>query len=179
MRQTKARRLGAIAALSVALVALVASAAVADQSTTINAANAPSGAHFQTGTATCTVDPSTLAVSCSTYELAGVGHTNANVKLTADYKAIVDCFNPGTNPNNPIESHTTSFSPTSATTITSSKNGQLSVPQKSVSFSGAPVGCPNPNWTPTIRAGSVRLLSFDYTLTFAGFSAPYIEITAS
>jgi hypothetical protein len=181
MRQTKARRLGAIAALSVALVALVASAAVADQSTTINAANAPSGAHFQTGTATCTVDPSTLAVSCSTYELAGVGHTNANVKLTADYKAIVDCFNPGTNPNNPIESHTTSFSATSEVTVSSTKNGRLTIPSRSVSPATglSSQSCPNPNWTPVIRPGSLELVSFTYTVTFQGFTGAYITITGN
>jgi len=30
-----------------------------------------------------------------------------------------------------------------------------------------------------VRPGSVTLLDFTYTLTFAGFSSPYITITAS
>jgi hypothetical protein len=63
--------------------------------------------------------------------------------------------------------------------VTSSKNGQLSVPAQSVSPFSAPQVCPNPNWTPVIRGGTVTLNSFDYTLTFAGFTAPYIEITAT
>jgi hypothetical protein len=37
--------------------------------------------------------------------------------------------------------------------------------------------CPNPNWTPVIRGGTLTLVSFSYTLTFEGFSAPAIEIS--
>jgi hypothetical protein len=48
-----------------------------------------------------------------------------------------------------------------------------------VSAFNAPQVCPNPNWTPSIREGTLVLETFDYTLTFVGFSAPYIEITAS
>jgi hypothetical protein len=47
-----------------------------------------------------------------------------------------------------------------------------------VSPFSAPQVCPNPNWTPQIRAGSLTLNSFTYTLTFAGFSSPYITIAA-
>jgi hypothetical protein len=36
-----------------------------------------------------------------------------------------------------------------------------------------------PNWTPSIRAGTLTLNSFTDTLTFAGFTSPYITITAS
>jgi hypothetical protein len=118
-----------------------------------------------------------LDVNCSAYVLGGVGHTNADVSLTANYTAIIDCFNGGTNKNNPVESHTTSFSPQSKATVASTKNGQLSVPAQSASFSGAPVGCPNANWTPRVRPGSQQLVSFSYTLTFAGFSSAYITIS--
>jgi hypothetical protein len=101
------------------------------------------------------------------------------VSLTASYSAIIDCFNGGTNKNNPVESHTTTFSASSSATVTSTKNGQLSVPQQSVSPFSAPQVCPNPNWTPVIRGGSVTLNSFTYTLTFAGFNSPYITIAAT
>jgi hypothetical protein len=37
--------------------------------------------------------------------------------------------------------------------------------------------CPNPNWTPVIRAGTLTLTSYTYSVTFAGFSGPYILIT--
>jgi hypothetical protein len=143
-----------------------------------NPANAPGSSHLSSGSPSCTVHAD-FSIDCSAYVLGGVGHTNADVTLSADYTAIVDCFNPGTNPNNPIESHQTTFSPSTTATLTSSRNGQLRVTAQSTSFSGAPVGCPNPNWTPVVRPGSVTLLDFTYTLTFAGFSSPYITITAS
>jgi hypothetical protein len=54
----------------------------------------------------------------------------------------------------------------------------LRVPAQSVSGFGAPQVCPNPNWTPSIRTGTLTLESFTYTLTFAGFASPYITITA-
>ncbi len=64
-------------------------------------------------------------------------------------------------------------------TVDLAANGQLSVPAQSVSPFSAPQVCPNPNWTPSIRGGTVTLNSFTYTLTFAGFSSPYITITAT
>jgi hypothetical protein len=100
------------------------------------------------------------------------------VSLTASYTAIVDCFNHGTNRNNPVESHTTSFDATSTATVASARNGQLRVPAQSVSAGQVGQVCPNPNWTPAIRPGSLQLQSFTYTLTFAGFTSPYITITA-
>jgi hypothetical protein len=48
-----------------------------------------------------------------------------------------------------------------------------------VSPFSAPQVCPNPNWTPQIRPGTLTLNTFTYTLTFADFSSPYITITAS
>ena len=180
------RRLGIITALSMLLLALTASVAFAavapgtytPTSGSFNSANASGSSHLSSGSPSCTVNAD-RSIDCTAYVLGGVGHTNGNVALTASYTAIIDCFNHGTNPNNAVESHQTSFSPTSSTTVTSSKNGQLSVPRERTSFSGAPVGCPNPNWTPMVRPGSVTLLDFTYTLTFAGFSSPYITITAS
>jgi hypothetical protein len=179
------RRVWIITALSMLVLGLSASvafAAVAPGTYTptagsFNTANASGSSHLTSGSPSCTVNAD-RSIDCSAYVLGGVGHTNANVSLTASYSAIIDCYNHGVNPNNAVESHQTSFSPTSSTTVTSSKNGQLSVPRETTSFSGAPVGCPNPNWTPTVRPGSVTLNSFTYTLTFAGFTSPYITITA-
>jgi hypothetical protein len=111
--------------------------------------------------------------------LGGVGQTNATVALTADYSAIIDCNNKGDNKNNPVESHTADFTAASSATVASNRNGQLRVTSQSVSPFSAPQVCPNPNWTPVIRDGSLVLESFTYTLTFAGFSSPYITITAS
>jgi hypothetical protein len=116
-----------------------------------------------------------LDVNCSAYVLGGVGHTNADVSLTADYSATIDCTNHG---GNLVESHTSTFTDSTEATVRSSKNGQLSVPAQSASAFGAPQVCPNPNWTPSIRAGTLVLETFTYTLTFAGFASPYITITA-
>src|SRR5215218_427221 len=127
--------------------------------TTVDAANAKSGTHLQAGAIGCTVGAD-LSVSCSGFELAGVGHTNADVVLVANYAATVDCYNPGVNPNNPIESHETTFSAEESFTVTSTKNGRLLVRATSVDPNAVAQGCPNPNWTPTIRAGTLTLVSF-------------------
>jgi hypothetical protein len=179
------RRIGLIGGLPMLLVALLASAALAvtpgtytPTADSFNPANAPGSSHLASGTPSCTVNAD-LSIDCSAYVLGGVGHTNATVSLVANYTAIIDCFNPGENPNNPVESHTATFSASSTATVASTRNGQLRVPAQSVSPFSAPQVCPNPNWTPRIREGTLQLLSFTYTLTFAGFSSPYITITAS
>ena len=167
----KMRRVGIVTALSMFLVALSASAAFAAVSPgtylptadSFNSANAPGSSHLTSGTVQCVVNDA-RDVNCS-----------AAVSLTANYSATIDCTNKG---GNLVESHTSLFSDSSDATVTSSRNGQLSVPAQSVSGFGAPQVCPNPNWTPTIRGGTLTLESFTYTLTFAGFTSPYITITA-
>lgn len=146
--------------------------------TSINPANAPNGTHFKSGTASCTVTGS--GVSCSSYTLAGVGNTNATADLTATYTATVVCVNNGDNTSD--SQHQGSFtSSTGPVPLHPTKNGNLPVPSLSAT---APTAadflaqqtCPNPNWTPTLGSG-ITLSSFIYTLTFAGFSSPYITIT--
>jgi hypothetical protein len=183
--RTKERRIvkraGIIAALSLLLVALSASPALASQTTTIDPANAPSGTHLQTGTIGCTVTGQ--SVSCSSFELAGVGHTNATLDLVATYTATIDCRNHG---GNVVESHSQDVAVESGpVTLRSTKNGRLTVPEASVDRPTraeflAQATCPNPNWTPEIRAGTrITLESFTYTLTFEGFSGAYITITGN
>jgi hypothetical protein len=139
----------------------------------INPANAPSGTHLQAGSIGCSVDG--LTVSCSAFELAGVGNTNADLLLTATYSGVVDCRNPG---GNVVESHETTFTASNRATLTPSRNGRLRVGERSVSPSlDLAEPCPNPNWTPEFHAGSPVLDSFTYTLTFVGFPGPYITIT--
>jgi len=143
------------------------------------AVNGPNGAHLVTGTPTpsCTVGANG-SVTCNSYEIAGVGNTNATADLSATYSATVDCYNPGVNPNNPVESHTTTFTTTTSSGSLSPKNGRLTIPSLSVSPNAAPPQvCPNPNWTPRIRGGSFTLESFTYTVTFAGYTTPFISIT--
>jgi hypothetical protein len=179
------RRVCAIAALALSALFLMASAASAvvpgvysPTADSFDSANAPGSSHLTSGTPSCTVNAN-LSINCSAYVLGGVGHTNATVALDASYSAIIDCNNKGENKNNPVESHTADFSASSTASVASTRNGQLRVPAQPVSPFSAPQVCPNPNWTPEIRDGSLVLNEFTYTLTFAGFSSPYITITAS
>jgi hypothetical protein len=179
------RRIGIIGGLPMLLIALFAAAAWAvapgtytPTADSFNSANAPGSSHLASGSPSCTVNAD-LSIDCSAYVLGGVGNTNATVALSATYSATIDCNNPGNNRNNPIESHTATFSVSSTATVASTRNGQLRVPAQDVSPFEAPQVCPNPNWIPEIRDGTLVLESFTYTLTFAGFNSPYITITAS
>jgi|SRR5829696_474928 len=163
------RRLGIITALLMLLTAASASVALA----VINPANAPGGTHLQSGTIGCTVNAD-LSVTCSSFELAGVGNTNAEVSLVATYSALINCTNKG---GNLVEVHSATFSAGETFTAASTKNGRLRVAAADADPFEAPQVCPNPNWTPSIAEGTLELLSFTYTVTFAGFTEPYIEIT--
>jgi hypothetical protein len=117
-----------------------------------NPANAPGSSHLASGTPQCVVNAD-LDVDCSAYVLGGVGNTNATVRLDATYSATIDCTNKG---GNLVESHSATFSDSSSSaTVTSSRNGQLRVPAQSASAFSARQICPNPNWTPSIRAGTL------------------------
>jgi hypothetical protein len=177
------RRIAIITALSMLVLGLWASAAFAavqpgtylPTADSFNPANAPGSSHLTSGSPSCTVNPD-LSITCSPYVLGGVGHTNATVSLTASYSATINCTNHG---GNLVEVHSTTFTTGPTQTLTSSRNGQLSVPAESASPFSAPQVCPNPNWTPSIAPGTLVLNSFTYTLTFEGFSSPYITITAT
>jgi hypothetical protein len=154
-------------------------AAVASQTTTFNPAAAPTGTHVQTGSPTCTV--SGLNVSCSSFQLAGVGNTNARADLSTTYSATVVCVNGGGNPSD--SQHQGTFTTSTSTGQISPKNGKLTVPSLSATAPTqqqflAQQTCPNPNWTPTIPGG-ITLSSFTYTVSFAGFSGSYITITGN
>ena len=167
------KRLCALAALVVSALLVMASTSSAVISTDINPANAPSGTHLQSGSIGCAVNG--LTVSCTAFELGGVGNTNAALDLTATYSGTVDCFNHG---NNLVESHETTFDASNTATLSPGRNGRLRVGARSVSPNlDLAEPCPNPNWTPRFHAGSPTLDSFTYTLTFVGFTDPYIEIT--
>jgi hypothetical protein len=176
------KRLVIMTALTMLLMALAAAPALdvnpgtyIPTADSFNPANAPGSSHLTSGTPQCIV-AANLNVSCDPYVLGGVGNTNANVSLTGSYSATIDCRNHG---GNVVESHTAFFSDTNSGTVTSSRNGQLRVPSRSISAFSAPQVCPNPNWTPLIRSGTLVLETFTYTLTFANFGSPYITITAS
>jgi len=175
------KRLGIVTALLTLLLALSASAASAAVAPgtygpdpgSFNPANAPGSSHLTSGSPSCTV-ATNLSISCSSYVLGGVGHTNATVSLVANYSATIDCTNHG---GNLVESHTADFAASSSATVASTRNGQLTVPTQSANPFSAPQVCPNPNWTPSIRPGTLTLNNFTYTLTFAGFQSAYITIS--
>jgi hypothetical protein len=169
------KRRNLLIAAVVGIVAAISTVALA--ATTFNAAAAPQGTHVQTGTPSCT--PSGTTVTCSSYELAGVGNTNATATLSATYSATVVCINGGGNPSD--SQHQGTFTSTSTSGSLSPKNGRLTVPSLSATAPSqqqflAQQSCPNPNWTPTIPGG-ITLSSFTYTLHFEGFTGNFITIT--
>jgi hypothetical protein len=152
---------------------------LADPQKGVQTANAPSGGHLQTGVIQCVVNAS-LGVTCSGYELGGVGNTNVDVHLDAVYSATVLCNNPAgsKNRNNDIEPHQTTFASSQDFNVPSTKNGRLRVPQTSVSPGGTDEElCPNGNWEVVLE--DLQLESFTYSVTFAGFTSPAVFISQS
>jgi hypothetical protein len=166
--------------LTSALLALFFTTSTAQAAVSIVPANAPQGTHLQTGTIGCTVDPTTQLVTCSTFELAGVGNAEATASLITTYSATVQCRNRG---GQIVEVKTQVTTAPTTTGSLSPEHGRLRVPSLSSSprptdaqfLAGAT--CPNPNWTKLLVPGSVTLSSFTYTVTFEGFASPYITIT--
>lgn len=184
----KAGKVGIVGVFALLLAALWGSAAMAAQTVTgPNFANAPQGTHFagRTSLTECTVTATSVTCPAEAFQLAGVGNTDATAELTATYTATVDCFNPGVNPNNPVESHTQTVTPPPVTqNFEATKNGRLTVtPITSTTPTEAQfqaeATCPNPNWTPLVRPGSITLTQFTYTLTFDGFNEPFVTITGT
>ena len=173
------RKFGIIAVLSLLVTALAAVPALATGTPVFNDAAAPSGAHVQTGTPSCSFGTDGLSVVCSTYELAGVGGTSATATLNAQYTATINCTNNG---GNLVESHNQDVT-TSTTSgpLTADKNGRLTVPSLTATAPTATqileqADCPNPNWDPSVAAGSIDLVSSTYTLHFTGFTGNFITI---
>jgi hypothetical protein len=175
------KRLAIIASLSVLAVAFLASAALADQTTTFDPAAAPQGTHLVEGTPSPTCVVTGLDVSCNSYELAGVGNTDATATLSVTYAATVVCINNGGKPSD--GQHQGTFTTATSSGQLSPVNGRLTIPSLSATAPTeadflAQQTCPNPNWTPTIPGG-ITLLSFTYTVSFDGFSGAYITIAGN
>lgn len=144
---------------------------------TLNTNFTPSGGHLrqQSPPILCVVNAD-LSIDCNAIQIAGVGNTNAFVSLTAEWSAIIDCNNPGNNRNNPIESHEGTFDDSDMELESPAKNGTLRVGARSVSPSAAAIGCPNANWQPEIREGTLQLVEFTYSILFDGFLAPNFAV---
>jgi hypothetical protein len=177
---TRPRRLGGISLAAALLLGSGVALAQVNPATfgpaagSFSSANAPGSSKLASGSPQCVVDAD-RNIDCTAYVLGGVGNTNATVELKATYSATIDCTNHG---GSLVESHTTMFAADSTKNVPSGRNGQLRVGTASVSPFSAQQVCPNPNWTPSIRGGTVTLENFTYTLTFAGFDTAYITITA-
>jgi Tfp pilus assembly protein PilW len=140
--------------------------------------NAPQGAHYAKGFGepVCTVSGTT--VTCTGTQIEGVGNTNATVELAVTSTISGVCHNPGVN-SMVVEPFSESITTTTSSELTSTKNGRLVVPAQMTEGTSteeflATFTCPNPNWTPEVTS---NVLSFTYTLTFAGFTEPAILIT--
>lgn len=171
---------GAVAAAGAAVLVAIsggtASAAVdpGTYAAAFDDGNAKSGVHVQTGEPTCTVNTN-MSIDCSAYELGGVGNTNADAVLTAQWTADVLCHNPAgnKNKNNDVEAQATVLDATVTQDRIRAKNGRMDVAAMSVAPSGGNP-CPNGNWTAVYE--NLVLVSFMYTLTFSGESGAYITI---
>jgi len=170
------KRAGIITTLATLLMALSVSVALA--ATTINPAAAPTGTHLQSGAIGCSISGG--VVTCTPFELAGVGNADATATLNANYSATVQCRNHG---GQIVEVKSQTQSAPTTTGRLRPKNGRLDVPQ----LQSGPVPsdaafernatCPNGNWTKETQDSTIALTSFTYTLTFTGFNSPYITIT--
>jgi hypothetical protein len=171
-KKTMMKKLGLLSVFSLLLVLFGGSQALA----VTNFNNAPQGAHYAKGASEPTCTLSGLTVTCTGTAIEGVGNTNATVNLSVTSTFTGTCTNPG---GHLVEPFTQSETTTTTSVITSTKNGRLVVPaQTATAVSSeeflANFTCPNPNWTPQVTGTAI---SFVYTLTFAGFTAPAITVT--
>ena len=165
-----------VLALFAALLISFATGMSAAQAET-NFDNAPQGAHYTKGSGEPVCTLNNLTVTCTGTEIAGVGNTNATVTLAVTSTFTGECQNPGSK-DKVVDPFTESDTNTTSEVVTSTKNGRLNVPAQSETGESsaeflADFTCPNPNWTPVVSGVAI---SYVYTLTFAGFTEPAIEI---
>jgi hypothetical protein len=143
-------------------------------------AYAPNGAHYRQGSGDPVCSINGITVTCTGTQIAGVGNTDANVALSVQYAATVQCRNHGGQIVD-VKSQGTSYIP-APDNLTQLRNGTLAVGSFSAStvpsnstFEGQAT-CPNGNWTKEVL-GSATVVSYTYTLTFVGFSQPAIVVS--
>src|SRR5215207_2286404 len=117
--------IAALAAFASMLVGFSASAALAAGTPVFDPTAAPQGTHVQTGAPSCSFAADGLTVVCSSFELAGVGNTNATATLATTYEATVDCQNRG---GNIVEVKAQLETVPATTGQLEPKNGRLTVP---------------------------------------------------
>jgi hypothetical protein len=136
---------------------------------------APTGTHLQTGATRCQCVDGT--VSCTAFQLCGVGGSEATVLLNSAFAAMVECTNRG---GNTVEVKTNSIPVGGTTQTVSARRGCVSIPELTTgprpsnsTFENAAT-CPNENWSKDVVANSITN-TFDFSLTFSGFSCPYLS----
>jgi hypothetical protein len=135
---------------------------------------APTGTHLQTGATRCQCVDGT--VSCTGFQLCGVGSSEATVRLASAFTAVVQCTNPG---GNTVDVKTGSIDVGGATQTVRARRGCVSspalttAPRPSDSVFENAATCPNENWSKDVVASSITN-TFDFSLTFSDFSCPYL-----
>jgi hypothetical protein len=157
---------------------LLMSLSVSAASAATNFNNAPQGAHYAQGYGEPECTLTGLTVHCTGTQIAGVGNTNATVTLSVTSTFTGICKNPGVN-SKVVDPFTESETTTTSSVVTSTKNGRLVVPEQHATGTSsaeflAEFSCPNPRWTAEVTGTSI---SYEYSLTFAGFNQPAIHIT--
>jgi hypothetical protein len=156
---------------------LFTTTAQAATTTTVDFASAPNGAHFANGASAPVCTVSGVTVSCTGTAIEGVGHTNALLLLAVNNDISGVCHNPGN--DNVVTPFSKTLTTTTSATLKPSKNGRIIVDPESATGTSnedflKTFKCPNPNWRPEVTSNT---LTFDYTVTFDGFTTPFIHIT--
>jgi len=145
---------------------------------TINFTHAPKGTHFLTGAPEPTCAVSGVDVTCTSYELGGVGTTSAEALLWVTWTALIECRDEA---GQVVE--TTVNDEANGALWYLEANGRLVVPVLALSGGWAETQfyeiatCPVEEWFPSVVPGSITLTDFTYTLTSEGFTEPAITIT--
>jgi len=140
---------------------------------------APSGTHLKSGEISCACNADG-SVTCSGFELCGVGNINADVDLESQFTAMVQCRNKG---GQIVDVKTQPVTDTDTIENLQSRNGCLTVPQLSTERPSNKefedrATCPNRNWSKELLGGTV-LDTFTYSLTFEGFTCPFASASLS
>lgn len=135
--------------------------------------------HIQKGSPQChcNADGST---TCSSFQICGVGNTNANANLNNDFSATVKCQNKG---GNIVEVKTQTITASSSAFNIQSRNGCLTVPQLKTSVPSdqsftQSATCPNGNWKKILESNTITS-TFSYDVTFNGFTCPFVAFSGS
>jgi len=126
--------------------------------------SALAAAHIQGPAPTCSVSGSTL--SCSSFQIAGLGNTPATAQLTITGTFSTQCTNPGGNVA-PGQSKTASGT-SGPVSISTDKNGKATVPPLSAtaqppSQTELNALCPNPQWTGSVSGFTVTSATITVT----------------